>query len=114
MLYKNVPIYRDAMSLTVKIVRMTEDLPQTEINRVIIRQVIRSATSIGANLAEGSLASSRREFVNFLQVSLKSAVETEHWLLLLERFNYEMALLAEVQRVIKILHTIVKKAKISN
>src|SRR5688572_20696512 len=46
-------------------------------------QLIRSATSIGANLVEGRAGSSRKDWKNFLMIALKSANETKYWLCLI-------------------------------
>lgn len=46
-------------------------------------QLIRSATSIGANMVEAKASSSRREFIKFYEIALKSANETKYWLCLL-------------------------------
>lgn len=51
--------------------------------QVISRQVLRSATSVGANIVEAQASSSRKDFTNFLNHSLKSANETKYWLGLL-------------------------------
>ncbi len=51
---------------------------------MITDQLIRSATSIGANLIEGRAASSRLEFKKFHEIALKSANETKYWLGLLK------------------------------
>lgn len=64
-------------------IRFLEDLPQKVAVRVITDQLIRSVTSVGANLVEAKASSSKREFLNFFQISLKSAHETLYWLALL-------------------------------
>ncbi len=46
-------------------------------------QLIRSATSIGANIAEGKSGSSKKDFRNFLLIALKSANEAKYWLCLI-------------------------------
>jgi len=51
--------------------------------QVIARQLLRSGTSIGANIIEAQASSSKREFTNFLNHSLKSANESKFWLALL-------------------------------
>jgi len=51
---------------------------------IIIKQLIRSATSIGANVIEAQAASSKRDFINFLNHALKSANESKFWLGLLK------------------------------
>lgn len=50
---------------------------------MISKQLLRSSTSIGANLVEARAASSRLEFKRFYEISLKSANETKYWLALL-------------------------------
>ena len=49
----------------------------------IINQFIRSSTSIGANVIEAKSSSSKREFINYFQIALKSANETKYWLCLI-------------------------------
>ncbi len=51
---------------------------------IMAKQLIRSATSIGANIIEAQAASSRKDFTNFFSYALKSANETKFWLCLLE------------------------------
>ena len=51
--------------------------------KIILQQLIRSATSIGANLVEAKASSSRLEFKKFHEIALKSANETKYWLCLL-------------------------------
>ena len=58
-------------------------MPQRRSAQIISDQLLRSATSIGANLVEGKSASSRLEFKKFYEIALKSANETKYWLLLL-------------------------------
>jgi len=76
------------------ILRLTDTLPQKRSSWVIADQVIRSATSIGANLVEARASSSRLEFKKFYEISLKSANETIYWLELLRE-----AKLAEADKI---------------
>ncbi len=55
-------------------------LPQDAITKPIISQLIRSATSIGANYMEANAASSRKDFSNKIFICKKEAQETKHWL----------------------------------
>ncbi|TSA28964.1 MAG: four helix bundle protein, partial [Ignavibacteriales bacterium] len=50
----------------------------------LLRQLLRSGTSIGANVAESQEAASKKDFINKLSISLKEARETEYWLKLLK------------------------------
>ena len=69
------------------IINLTNDLPNKRSAWVIQDQLIRSATSIGANLVEARASSSRLEFKKFFEISLKSANETKYWLCLLRDAN---------------------------
>ena len=60
-----------------------DTLPNSRSCYIIGDQVLRSGTSIGANLVEGTAASSRLEFKKYHEIALKSANETKYWLNLL-------------------------------
>ena len=66
-----------------RIIELTGSLPCDSASKVIAGQLLRSATSIGANIVEAQAASSRKDFTNFLNYALKSANETKFWLGLL-------------------------------
>lgn len=55
---------------------------------VLAKQLLRSGTSIGANVAEANQAQSRPDFVSKMSIALKEAVETEYWLTLLRDADY--------------------------
>lgn len=69
---------------SLQILSLTDKLPNKRSSWVIADQLIRSATSIGANLVESKASSSRLEFKKFHEISLKSANETRYWLALLK------------------------------
>ena len=65
------------------VIDFIDKLSKDDINQIIKKQVIRSATSIGANVVEAQASNSRRDFTNFYTHSLKSANEARFWLNLL-------------------------------
>lgn len=69
---------------SLEIISLSDTLPNKRSSWVISDQLIRSATSIGANLIEARASSSRLEFKKFYEISLKSANETKYWLGLLK------------------------------
>lgn len=69
------------------IINLTDSLPNKRSAWIITDQLIRSATSIGANLIEARASSSRLEFKKFYEIALKSANETKYWLCLLRDAN---------------------------
>ncbi len=68
---------------SLSIISLTDKLPNKRSVWVISDQLIRSATSIGANITEGKAASSRLEFKKYYEIALKSANESKYWLNLL-------------------------------
>jgi len=54
------------------------------VSSILVRQLIRSSTSVGANIAEARAGSSKKDFINFYHHALKSANETKYWLSLLK------------------------------
>ncbi len=65
-----------------KIIALVDKFPNKRSAWVVSDQLIRAATSIGANIIEAQSASSKRDFINFLNHSLKSGNETKFWLAL--------------------------------
>ena len=65
------------------IIGLVENLPKDMASEVMTKQVLRSATSIGANIVEAQASPTRKDFSLFLSHSLKSANETIYWLNLL-------------------------------
>lgn len=65
------------------IIKLCKKLQKNEISRSIINQLIRSATSIGANYMEANGASSKKDFRNKIYICKKEAQETKHWLRML-------------------------------
>ena len=68
---------------SIKIIKLLEKLPNEKIYWIISDQLLRSATSIGANIIEAQAGSSKRDFIKFFEIALKSANETKYWLGLL-------------------------------
>ena len=72
-----------------KMINLLSEIKITEINRNIISQLIRSATSIGANYCEANNASSKKDFKNKIFICKKESQETKYWLELLAEINKE-------------------------
>jgi four helix bundle protein len=72
---------------SINIIKVSDNLPNKRSCWVISDQLIRSSTSIGANIIEAKSASSKLEFKKFYEIALKSANETIYWLNLLKELN---------------------------
>src|SRR3989344_6366231 len=101
---------------SISILRLSEKLNDKRINWVLIDQLIRAATSVGANIVEGGNSTSKREFVNFFQIALKSSSESLYWLAILKEMNLEKKdeihkLIQECSEIKKIVSTIILNTK---
>ncbi|MCF8295974.1 MAG: four helix bundle protein [Saprospiraceae bacterium] len=77
-------------------------------------QLLRSGTSIGANANEAVMGSSRKDFINKMNISLKEAYETRYWILLMTSAGYianEEKYLDNLDELIRMLVKIVKTSK---
>lgn len=99
-----------------RVLRMTTQLPKNSINMVLINQIIRSVTSIGANIEEARGGHTKTDFTYGMNIAKKEARETLYWLKLIVEMNSSFSsrlnlLLQENEEIIKILTTIVKSSK---
>ena len=99
-----------------RVLRVTKCLPRTPENSVLIKQVVRSAGSIGANAAEADGAESKKEFIQQFTISKKEAKETLYWLSLIFDHNCispqkTSSILDENRQIISIISKIILNAK---
>lgn len=100
------------------VIKLCTELREKKKVIVIADQLVRSSTSIGANVVEAKSASSKKEYIRYFEIALKSANESKYWLLLLRESDQEYneiaeALLRETVEIAKILAsgTITMKGK---
>jgi len=106
---KNVLQLR-SYGLSLQIINLLETLPRNYIYQTLGKQLLRSATSVGANIVEAQAGRTRRDFTNFYHIALKSANETKYWLALLSEKTRETSnkqkinlLLNEITEISKML-----------
>ena len=80
-------IYELSKKFALRIIKLYVFLSEERNEFVMSKQVYRSGTSIGANIAESMNAQSKKDFVSKLSISLKEATETKYWLELLHDSN---------------------------
>jgi four helix bundle protein len=113
----NQKIQERTLSFAIRIVKLCQFVDeQGGVAKVLANQLIRSGTSIGANVREAQSAQSDRDFLHKLEIALKEARETEYWLIILieaEVIKEDKieALKQESHEILKILATITKKLK---
>lgn len=95
------------------IIEYVEELEQAR-KFVIANQILKSGTSIGANVREAQNAESKSDFIHKLKISAKEADETEYFLLLCQSskiYPFNDALLVKLTSIIKILSKIISSSK---
>ena len=82
---------------------------------IISKQILRSATSIGANVEEAIAAQSRKDFIHKMSIASKEARETKYWLRLLEKSNLTSISMTnyiiEIEHILNIITKIIKTSQ---
>ena len=100
----------------VRIVDLVDRLPRTLATESIARQLIRSGTSVGANMQEADGAESKADFIHKVSIAYKEARESRHWLATLKETKMKSdvettGLWAESDELVKILYTIIRNSR---
>lgn len=85
---KDNPLLDKSLKFAARIVKLHKYLIKEKHESIISKQIIRSATSIGANANEAIYGQSKADFLAKLHISLKETAETEYWLRLLVLSDY--------------------------
>lgn len=112
---KNI-IQEKSYKFALRIVKLYQHLLKEKKEFVLSKQVLKSGTSIGANIEEAIGGQSKADFIAKVQIALKEARETNFWIRLLSDSNYiekklSESLTKDVEEIIKILVSILKTAK---
>lgn len=105
-------------AFALRIVNLYKYLNENKKKYILSKQLLRSGTSIGANVKEAIRGQSKQDFIAKMNISLKEASEMEYWLELLHETDYLNdnefeSIYKECQELLKILITIVKNSKYS-
>jgi four helix bundle protein len=113
MIKKENVILSKTFEFALKIVTFSEELEQLK-KFVISKQILRSGTSIGANVREAQNAESKKDFIHKMKISAKEAEELEYWLELCkysESYPFDEELLLDLKVIQKILTKIIGTSK---
>jgi len=109
-------ILTKAEAFALRIVKLYKHLQERH-ETVMSKQVLRSGTSIGANITEGHYAASRADFINKYVIAEKEAAETLYWLNLLVKSEYlpddatAQSLISDCDEILRMLVSSIKTAK---
>ena len=100
----------------VRIIRLARYLQEEKREFVLSKQLLRSGTSIGANVREAIRGQSRADFISKMNIALKESAETEYWLELLHETDYLSSkefetVYADSKEILRILMSIVKTSR---
>ena len=112
----NSIVYQKAYQFAIRIVKAYKYLAEEKKEYVLSKQLLRSGTSIGANIAEANGGISQADFRSKMSIAYKETLETKYWLSLLKDTDYieEKAFESihqDADEISKILFTIVKKTE---
>ena len=88
MIVKSNILIDKSIDFGARIVKLHRFLMETKHENVLSKQILRSGTSIGANINEAQYGNSKADFISKLHIALKETVETEYWLHILKKSDY--------------------------
>jgi four helix bundle protein len=109
-------ILKKSFEFALEVIEFSEILEENK-KYVIARQILKSGTSIGANVREAQSAESRADFIHKMKIALKESEETEYWLLLCQyskRYPSNEKLVDNNKELLKLLNTIIHSSQIKN
>ena len=109
-------ILNETKAFAVRIIRLYTFLRDVRKESVLSKQMLRSGTSIGANIKEAIRGQSKADFYAKMNIALKEASETEYWLELLHESDYITeeaftSIYADCQELLRLLMSITKSSK---
>ena len=107
------PLQEKSKAFALEIIRVCNEIKKSKREVVLTNQLIRSGTSVGANIREAMYAHGKADFVAKLQIALKECSESEYWLELLIESGYctDQAVLAQCVEIKKLLISSLRTAK---
>ena len=103
----NSPLLDKSLDFATQVVLFYEDFSKTKKDTTIAKQLLRSATSVGANINEAIYGNSKADFISKLHISLKETGESIYWLKLLKNtklvnYNFDslLSLAEEIKRML--------------
>lgn len=109
-------VEKKSFLFAVRTVKLYKHLCTNQKEYILSKQLLRSGTSIGANIAEAEQAQSRADFISKMSIALKEAVETNYWLRLLQASEYLgeaefLSIYNDCRELEKMLTAIIKTSK---
>ena len=105
-----------SFKFAIRIVKLYKYLCDSKKEYTLSKQLLRSGTSIGANINEAQEAQSKNDFISKLSISLKEARESKYWIELLKETDYlskseANSIIEDLVEILKLLTSIIKSTK---
>ena len=100
------PLLNKSKAFALEIIRVCNEIKRTQKESILPNQLVRSGTSIGANVSEAEMAQSKADFYSKMSIALKEANETHYWLRLLYAGEYLNK--AEYDSISKDVHELIR------
>ncbi|MBI2029827.1 four helix bundle protein [Candidatus Gottesmanbacteria bacterium] len=109
-------IYPRIFNFIVRVINLTKEIPKSEQNSIIISQLLRSVTSMGANSEEADGVSTKKDFIYCFTTVRKEGKETAFWLRLIAETNPQLKnrmldLIKEVDEIVAIISKVITKSR---
>ncbi|MBI2036706.1 four helix bundle protein [Candidatus Microgenomates bacterium] len=110
-------IHKRIYNFIVSVIKLVNSLPKTTSNLVIVGQILRSVTSMGANDQEADGTLTKKDFLHCFTIVRKESKETNFWLLLISDTNLPLIktkaleILSEGQEIVAIISSIINKTR---
>ncbi|OGG17154.1 hypothetical protein A3D78_03755 [Candidatus Gottesmanbacteria bacterium RIFCSPHIGHO2_02_FULL_39_14] len=113
--FRKFDIHDRIFNFVVNVLKLIRTIPKSIENQIIVNQIIRSATSIGANDQEADGVSTKKDFIHCFTVVRKELKETRYWLRIISAINEKVSLqmhelLQENKELIYIVSSIIKNS----
>ena len=107
------PLLDKSKSFALRVIKVCNEIKREKKESILTNQLVRSGTSIGANVREAFYAHGRAEFIAKLQIALKECSESEYWLELLIESGYyhDTSILEQCMEIKKLLISSINTAK---
>jgi four helix bundle protein len=107
------PLVKHSVEFSLMVIKYAEALEQNK-KYIIANQILKSATSVGANIMDAQSAESKADFIHKLKIADKEAHETMYWLYLCEHtetYNFDKSLSEKLKEVMRLLNAIISSSK---
>ncbi len=113
---KENPVVKKSYAFAIRIVKCYQQLRAEKQSYDLCSQIVKSGTSIGANIEEAQGSISKREFIAKMQISYKEARETHFWLRLFRdtdilKIDFANSMLKDCEEILKLLTSILRSSK---